>query len=836
MARFYRTFFLAITLLLSLTPAQTMAADPVVTISTPADGSQIIAGSYVSFLGSAVIAPGQTITEYQWASSRDGVLSSLQTFGTQNLSPGLHTITLLIRDDAGKIGTHTITLTIINTAPQAHITQPDDGAFFFVRQHIRFEGYGDDAEDGRITNDDLRWVSDRNGFLGTGPTLDIGNLTAGHHTISLTAMDSHGMISPAARIQIEVRNEPPVAVIHAPADGSSFNLGEAITLSGSAHDPEDGPLTGSDLSWSSSKDGTIGTGEELRNVTLSSGEHHITLTARDKDGKTGNDTITIIAGNHPPVAEILSPGDGQHFMAGETIEFRGQGTDREDGLLPDIQMVWTSGRDGEIGTGRSFETNTLSDGRHDIRLTVKDKDGGSHTAQISITCGNTPPSIPVIYRPLPDAVFEKGETVVFYGTAQDTEDGNLSGSSLTWQSNNGGQITNLGSGNSFSTNSLASGDHSISLKATDSGGASSTQTVNVTVKEMKADIPRPQLRQGLMQPVSIQGGTGPYRIAIRHPQLLSCQVSRETANSLSLNLTGLSSGSTTLTITDSIRNTVTLQVLIISQTSPQPVAKARIWPASGYSGEKFQLSAEGSTGSDAAIQEYIWTQTQGPPVFLLPGTGMTTRFMAPPVSMNTTLGFQILVRDANGLEATHKIHVTISPSSVSMPGIPDNTIPIRSIPGPPVAIMQTPGLTDFSVHDPDDIRDMNNRPPNLPYGLFRMAMEAGHGETAKFILYLPEPAPRGSSWMKYHPVRGWVDFDRHLISAGQGDGAVFNHARDQVFIYITDNGPWDTNPAPGIVEDPSGLALPVTAPPSSGDTAGSGGGGGCFMSSIFFPE
>ena len=89
-----------------------------------------------------------------------------------------------------------------------------------------------------------------------------------------------------------------------------------------------------------------------------------------------------------PVVTINAPANGDTFEVGATITFEGEATDPQHPNLADDAFVWTSDKDGEIGTGASFTTADLSAGEHSITLTVTDPDGQSGQRSVTITVGN----------------------------------------------------------------------------------------------------------------------------------------------------------------------------------------------------------------------------------------------------------------------------------------------------------------------------------------------------------------------------------------------------------------------------------------------------------------
>jgi glucose/arabinose dehydrogenase/endonuclease YncB( thermonuclease family) len=70
----------------------------------------------------------------------------------------------------------------------------------------------------------------------------------GVYTASLTVTDGRGGTD-TETLTITVGNEPPTATINSPSSSLHYKVGDVITFSGSATDPETGPIPASALSW-----------------------------------------------------------------------------------------------------------------------------------------------------------------------------------------------------------------------------------------------------------------------------------------------------------------------------------------------------------------------------------------------------------------------------------------------------------------------------------------------------------------------------------------------------------------------------------------------------------
>lgn len=197
----------------------------------------------------------------------------------------------------------------------------------------------------------------------------------------------------------------------------------------------------------------------------------------DADDKAGVEKLYPPSGvNAAPSVSISKPSNNSSYVDGTLIAFAGSASDSEDGSLSS-KLVWTSSRDGQIGTGASF-SRVLTTGTHTISAKVTDSMGSTASASISVTVTTATNTVPVvtISSPLNLAVFTEGTAILFSGSATDKEDGSLT-SKLIWRSSLDGA---LGTGGSFSK-VLRAGSHVIEASVKDSAGAVVSKKVSITV-------------------------------------------------------------------------------------------------------------------------------------------------------------------------------------------------------------------------------------------------------------------------------------------------------------------------------------------------------------------
>jgi hypothetical protein len=242
------------------------------------------------------------------------------------------------------------------------------------------------TDDGGLSNLTFAWLSTSDGRgPKTGQKISRSlSVYASTFQQTLVVTDAGGLtnsITKTVTIPAAV-NQPPTALITAPANNSSFPQGQSITFQGSGSDPENGVLTGASLVWTSNVSGQIGTGVSFSTSTLPVGTHLITLTAKDAAGLPGTASITIqitaVTTNQPPHADFTIS-----CVVGRCDLDAAPSTD--DGGFGNLTFAWLSTSDGRgAKTGQKIY-RALSVYSHVFQQTLVVTDAGGLTNSITKT-------------------------------------------------------------------------------------------------------------------------------------------------------------------------------------------------------------------------------------------------------------------------------------------------------------------------------------------------------------------------------------------------------------------------------------------------------------------
>ncbi len=396
--------------------------------TAPADGSAGAEGDEVRLEGTATdadIAP--SLLTVEWTSDKDGPLgeSTPDSDGSvglavSDLSSNTHRITLTVTDELGEPCTDSIYYTV-GTPPVLNVTAPTDGTTLNHSDAVVFEATVEDNED--LPNEvSLSWESDIDGVFSTAgadssgaATVSIDTLSAGDHTVTVTATDTDGLFV-TDTVSFNLNQPPTVPTVTLSPDPAATNQMLVATASGS-EDPEGTGTVTYAYEWF--EDGVLSAESTSATFPASAtAKHHsyrVQVTASDGlvESAFGYAEVNVI--NSDPVLSgpTLS---AETAVAGDVLTCTASATDVDPEDSPAVTYAWS-----DASTGPTY-TVTLADAFDSTitcTATANDADGGVVTGTASATVTNTAPTVTAVTIS-PDPAYNN-DTLVCAATATDPE-------------------------------------------------------------------------------------------------------------------------------------------------------------------------------------------------------------------------------------------------------------------------------------------------------------------------------------------------------------------------------------------------------------------------------
>lgn len=402
---------------------------PTVTITNPADGAFIVAGSPITLTADARDGDG-SVTRLEFLDGATTIAvptAAPWTWTWSDAAPGPHALTARATDDRGAVTTSSAANVIIGAAPRVVIAAPaactvvDAPIDLFVTVDVY-------SASSAIANVELFDGSTSVGTILQSPwRFVIANASVGTHSITARATDVHGLSTTSRPAIVEVRaaNQPPTVTLTSPSEGATFASGATVTLRADASDPDGKIVSVLFLTDGSFAIGTVTEPPyQVDWKSLTQGSH--TVYARVTDDRNAVTTSApvhfTVAANLPPTVSLTAPADGATFGAPATINLAATASD-PDGAIARVEFYsGTMLLGADTSEPFTYDWSGVGAGTYSLTARAYDNSGAmtaSSTVSV-IVAANVPPTV-TLTAPAAAADYYAPATVSLAATASDPD-------------------------------------------------------------------------------------------------------------------------------------------------------------------------------------------------------------------------------------------------------------------------------------------------------------------------------------------------------------------------------------------------------------------------------
>lgn len=454
------TFALAVILPAWSAPAA-LAADPVVTISSPSTGA-FLPGPEAT-IGFAAVGNGQLSIDCDIdtdvAAPVPCASATSHTFSA--LATGAHVATVTATDNASRTGSASVSFTIDPTNPVVTLTAPSSSALLGSSTVTAAFGLVEENPNTLQCSIDATPAID----CATGNAHEFSGVADGPHTISVTATDLAGRAGTAS-VSFTVDTSPPNLSITAPLDNAFVGVDSPV-VTFSATD-----ASAVTYECDVNSGGFSSCASPFQLSALPDGTHTVEVRATDAANNQSSDSATFTIDALNPVVTIESPTEDQVFNTAD-VDVSFTATDVN---LFSVTCQIDSAPATACTSPHSF--NGIADGNHSVSVATSDLAGRSATAVVNFSVDTSAPVIE-IQSPTDGAQLQTDDVNVAFTVTDANE------FDVTCDVDSGGFVP---CASPLPLSDLPSGPHAVIVRAEDDLGHFSTETVTFAVDTVAPEV------------------------------------------------------------------------------------------------------------------------------------------------------------------------------------------------------------------------------------------------------------------------------------------------------------------------------------------------------------
>ncbi len=381
--------------------APTKTGTPVVSITSPANGSSFTAGSSINITANASETNGSIAGVYFYNGTTflgsDSV--SPYTFNWTNVPAGSYNLIAVAIDASGvSVSSNPVGITVTSSSypPVVSITSPSNKSTF--TQGSTFTVTASASEiNGTIAQVQYYSGSTLLATANTSPyTASWTNSNAGSFTLTAKAIDTKGVstISSPITFTVTAASSSPIVSITSPADASSYTAGSNITITASASE-NNGTITQVQFYNGSTLLGTdTASPYNLTWGNVPAGSYNLTAVAIDNKGVSTTSTpvaVTVTPAVPPVIVTITTPTNGTSLTSGSSVTITASAS-ISNGRITKVQFYnGTTFMGSAVLSPYTFAWSNIAAGTYNLTAVAYDSNNNTTTSPVvtvTVTSGN----------------------------------------------------------------------------------------------------------------------------------------------------------------------------------------------------------------------------------------------------------------------------------------------------------------------------------------------------------------------------------------------------------------------------------------------------------------